>query len=224
MANNLEPHSDLKSLLNEALQLRNVNHEKLAQLTGVSERYIWAIQNIEIDKLPPSPYVRGYIKKIAEVLNLNHDEIWELYKKELTRKTSGKYDTLPENRFAIRHLSRKQIFSSALGLFLIIYILSNANRLVGKPNLQITFPESPIFTTIDNHIALAGKLDQKDKLTINGEEVFISQDGSFFKEYELAPGLNVFEFRAQRFLGSTATEIKQVLYQPTTDIPAFNQR
>ena len=214
MANNLEPHSDLKSLMNEALELRNVNHEKLAQLTGISERYIWAIQNVEVDKLPPSPYVRGYIKKIAEVLHLKHDEIWDLYRKELTRGTSGKYDTLPENRFAICHLSRKQLFSVALGFLFIVYLLANINRLIGKPALRITFPESPVFTTLESRIALTGYLDQKDKLTINGEEIFISQDGSFFKEYELQPGLNIYEFKAQRFLGREVSETKQILYQP----------
>lgn len=223
MANNLEPHSDLKSLMNEALQLRNVNHEKLAQLTGVSERYIWAIQNIEVDKLPPSPYVRGYIKKIAEILNLNHDEIWELYKKELARRTSGKYDTLPENRFAIRHLSRKQMLSAALGLFLAAYIIFNANRLVGKPDLQITFPESPVFTTLENHIALTGRLDQRDKLTINNEEIFISKEGTFLKEYDLQPGLNYFEFKAARFLGSETSQVRQILYQPPADLPAMRR-
>ena len=219
MASNSEPHPDLKSLMNEALRLRNVNHEKLSQLTGISERYILALQNIEVEKLPPPPYVRGYIKKISEVLDLNHDEIWELYKKELSRGTSGKYDTLPENRFAIRHLSRKQIFSAALGLFFIAYLLSNAGRLIGKPDLQITFPESPIFTTIENRITLAGNLDQKDKLTINGEEVFISQDGTFLKEYELETGDNIFEFKAVRFLGSDSLETRRIIYQPPAEFP-----
>ncbi len=223
MANNLEPHSDLKSLMDEALQLRNVNHEKLAQLTGISERYIWAIQNIETDKLPPSPYVRGYVKKISEVLNLNHDEIWELYKNELTRKTSGKYDTLPQNRFVIKHLSRKQMFAAVIAVFFAIYLLTNANRLIGKPDLKITFPESPIFTTIESRIAITGSLDQKDKLTINGEEIFINQNGDFFKEYELQPGLNIFEFKAQRFLGREASETKQILYQPQTDLPEIRR-
>ncbi len=221
---NLEPHSDLKTLMNEALELRNVNHEKLAQLTGISERYIWAIQNIETEKLPPSPYVRGYIKKIAEVLHLNHDEIWDLYKKELAHKTSGKFDTLPENRFAIRHLSRKQIFGAGIGILFVLYLVANADRLIGRPELQITFPESPIFTTIESNIILTGNLDQKDKLTINGEEIFISQDGNFAEEYELQPGLNVFEFNAQRFLGSSATEIKQILYQPPTDMTSASGR
>ena len=211
---NLEPHRDLKSLLTEALELKNVNHEKLSQLTGISERYIWAIQNVELDKLPSSPYVRGYIKKIAEVLHLNHDEIWEMYRKELEKKTSGKYDTLPENRFAIRHLSRKQIFGIAVGTLLIVYFIFNASRLLGRPDLQVVFPESNIYATAEDHIIITGNLSQQDKLTINGEEIFINSDNNFSKDYPLIPGLNILELKAQRFLGREVTMIKQILYQP----------
>lgn len=214
MASTNEPHGDLKSLLSEALELRNVNHEKLAQITGISERYIWAIQNVELDKLPPAPYVRGYIKKIAEVLRLNHDEIWDLYKKELSHKTSGKYDTLPENRFAIRQLSRKQIFAITLGLIFSVYLIFNISRLLGKPNLEIANPPQSIITTSENHILLTGTMNRQDKLTINNEEVFIDSNDSFTKDFPLELGLNVIEFKAKRFLGRETSEIKQVLYQP----------
>lgn len=213
----MEPHKDLKTLLNEALELRNVNHEKLSQLTGISERYIWAIQNMEIDKLPSAPYVRGYLKKISEVLRLNHDEIWELYKKELDHKQSGAFDTLPNNRFAIKQLSRREIFFGALGIILALYLLLNARQLVGRPNLNIVNPETQITYTADEKIILFGKLEQRDKLTINGEEVFISRDGNFSKEYSLQPGLNTIEFKANRLLGKEVTIIKEVMYQPIND-------
>lgn len=215
MSSTTEPHNDLKSLLTEALELRNVNHEKLSQITGISERYIWAIQNGEFDKLPSLPYVRGYIKKIAEVLRLNHDEIWDLYKKELTRKTSGKYDTLPENRFAIRELSRKQIFALTLGALFVFYLLFNISRLLGTPDLLITEPAQSIATTSENHILLTGTLTQQDKLTINGSEIFVNADNTFSKDFPLQPGLNVIEFKAQRFLGRETDVTKQILYQPT---------
>ena len=212
----MEPHNDLKTLLGETLELKNIDHEKLAGLTGISERYLWAIQNMEIDKLPPSPYVRGYLKKISEVLHLDHEELWQLYKKELEHNTSGKYDTLPENRFAIKHLSRRELFSLAVGALLIIYLLLNFPRLIGKPNLIITNPAEPVATTSENTVNLIGELNQRDKLTINGEEIFINPDGSFLKIYPLQPGLNTVEFKAKRFLGRETVISKQILYQPNS--------
>jgi len=212
----MEPnaHRDLKTLLNDALELKNVDQKKLAQLTGISERYLWAIQNLEIDKLPPAPYIRGYLKKISDVLHLNHDELWEMYKKELAHKTSGAYDTLPENRFAMKHLSRREWFLIAVGVLLIIYLLFNFPRLVGKPNLVIVNPtiDSPIM--FEPNIFLYGTLNQRDKLTINNEEVFVDENNNFSKLYTLQPGLNAIEFKAKRFLGREAVVTRQVIYQP----------
>jgi len=214
----MEPHKDLKTLLDEALELKNVSHDKLAQATGIPERYIWALHNMEIDKLPAAPYVRGYIKKISEILHLNHDELWELYKKELGHKQSGVYDTLPINRFAIKRLSKKIIVSSVIGAAILIYLLMNVGRLTGIPKLIVINPAFDISTTSENIIRLTGYLEQRDKLLINEEEIFIGSDGTFNKEYDLQPGLNTIEFKAQRFLGREALQIRQVMYQPSEEI------
>ncbi|MBI3046121.1 MAG: helix-turn-helix domain-containing protein [Candidatus Harrisonbacteria bacterium] len=210
----METHKDLKTLLDDALELRNVNHERLAELTGISERYLWAIQNLEVDKLPAAPYVRGYLKKISEVLHLNHDELWEMYKKAMEKKTAGRYDTLPANRFSIRHLSRRELFLLGAGALLILYLIINLPRLIGKPTLVVTNPTAPIFAFFEKTIILTGYSNQRDKLTVNGEEIFISKTGEFSKEYSLQPGLNKIEFKAKRFLGKEVSEIREIIYQP----------
>lgn len=214
-----EPRKNLKTLLNEALETRNINQGKLAQLTGISERYIWAIQNMEVDKLPALPYINGYIKKISNVLHLNYDEIWELYKKELEKKTSGKYDTLPINRFAIQQLSRRQLVFITLVIFLIIYLLINIPNFTGKPNLSVTNPLESTISIAEAVINLTGKAEQRDKLTINGKEIFVGRNGYFSKEYALQPELNIIEFKAKRFLGRETAIQKQILYQPATPTP-----
>lgn len=213
----MEPHKDLKTLLNEALALKNVNHEKLAEITGIPERYIWAIQNVDTEKLPAAPYVRGYIKKISEILHLNHDELWEIYKRELTHKQSGAHDKLPENRFAIQHLSKKSILFLLFGALLVTYLLLNMDRLIGAPELLITNPADLIIATTESAIQLTGVAEQRDKLTVNDEEIFINPDGTFSKDYYLQPGLNTIEFKSKRLLGKETTEIRKVLYQPTVE-------
>lgn len=210
----MDYHKDLKTLLSDALELKNVNHEKLAQMTGIAERYLWAIQNLEVDKLPAAPYVRGYLKKISDALNLNHDELWELYKKELETKTSGRYDTLPQNRFAIQHFSRRELFFFAISILLVIYFLTNIPKLTGKPILIVTNPTAPIFAVFEDKIILTGYLNQRDKLTINDQEVFVSRSGEFSREYPLQQGINKIEFKAKRFLGKEVSVIKEVIYQP----------
>lgn len=210
----MEPQKDIKTLLNETLELKNLNLERLSQITGVPERYLWAIQNLELDKLPPAPYVHGYIEKISKALNLHHSELWDLYKKELEYKSAGARDTLPANRFAIKHLPLKSYLFIALGAMVLILGIINLGRLLGKPDLVVTNPGAPIIAVSENTITLAGQLKQRDKLLINGQEVFVNSDNTFSQEYSLQPGPNVIEFKAKRLLGREKIITRQILYQP----------
>ena len=219
----MEPHKNLKTLLDEALELKNVNHEKLAEITGIPERYIWAIQNLDMEKLPAAPYVRGYIKKISEVLRLNHDELWELYKIEIKLKQSGAQDKLPANRFAINHVSKQTKFISLTIILLTAYLVINLNRLIGEPSLEIIYPQDLIVAVSTNPILVSGNMEQRDKLTINDEEIFVNTDGIFLKEYYLQPGLNTIEFKAKRLLGREKTVLRKVLYEVQSNLQPINQ-
>jgi cytoskeletal protein RodZ len=210
----MEPYKDVKTLLSETLELKNLNLERLAQMTGVPERYLWAIQNLEIDKLPPAPYVKGYIEKISKALNLHPEELWGLYKKELDYKTAGTYDKLPVNRFAIKYIPKTIQFLIVIAALILIYGLINLSHLLGEPKLVIGNPAAPITTVSENIAVLSGEIKQRDKLTINDEEIFVNQDGTFSKEYLLQPGFNSIEFKVKRFLGREKTMIRQILYQP----------
>ncbi|NCN53198.1 hypothetical protein GW950_01910 [Candidatus Wolfebacteria bacterium] len=219
----MEPHKDLKELLGEALDLKNLNHEKLAELTGVPERFIWAIQNVEVDKLPPAPYVRGYIKKISNILKVNHDELWDLYKKELEHKRSGAYDKLPDNRFAIKHISKNKRLLITFGVLLVIYLIFNFSRMIGETDLTITSPNTELITVNEENYTIIGETKQQNKVSINGKEIFVNYDGTFSKDITLEPGSNIIEIKAQKLLGRENIITKHILYQPLLEEDQQNE-
>ncbi len=210
----MEPHKDFKTILTEALELRNCTHEKLAQLTGISGHYLIAIENLEITKLPAAPYVRGYLKKIAAALHLNFEDLWKMYEKELTFKSSGAHDRLPTNRFAIQPINKKYWVFGAIGIILLVYLILNLRTFFGAPLLTIANPVEPTSASPVSVITLAGTINPKDKLTINGEETLGDDNGAFEKNYNLQPGLNTIEFKVQRLLGKENVIIRNVLYEP----------
>ncbi len=210
----MENNKDLKTVISEALQLRNHTREKLAQLTGVSEHYILAIENLDTAKLPAAPYVRGYIKKISQALGLSSEEIWQLYEQELAHKRSGVHDRLPFNRYAIQPVSKKLWIAGAAAILLIGYFSLHIKSFFGVPALEIDSPAAATSISENRTVAVAGHIDQNDKLTINGEEVLSKNDGSFQSEYNLQAGLNTIEFKTKRFLGKERVVVRQVLYQP----------
>ncbi len=205
---------DLKTLLNEALELKNLNPTKLAQIINVPMRYILALQNLELDKLPAAPYVHAYLKKIAAALSLNADELWMLYEKELGHKTSGAFDKLPANRFLIPSLNKKVVAVGIVIVLALIYLLINIGPFSGTPLLDIAYPKTPFAAVFEPAIILEGQINPADKLTINGEEITADKTGNFRYSFDLDPGINTIIFRAKRFLGKETTITKQIIYQP----------
>jgi cytoskeletal protein RodZ len=211
-----ETGKSLQTIFEETLEQKNLSHDKLANITAIPRRYIIAIQNLELNVLPSSPYVRGYLKKICEVLGLNFNEIWKIYEQELKHKTSGAFDKLPINRFAIHKINKKSVAGGIFAIIFVIFLISNFNNFFAKPYLNITNPKEAITTTSEPSIDLLGAINPKDKLTINDRETITDVYGNFESIYELQPGLNTINFKVKKILGKENTEIRQVMFQATT--------
>jgi len=67
------------AIIIDALRARGLTVEKLATTTGISERFISGLLDESFEALPPAPYTRGYILKIAEVLGLEGAVLWKEY-------------------------------------------------------------------------------------------------------------------------------------------------
>src|SRR3989344_1531730 len=105
----MDNSKNLKDILQEYLELKGYSLPRLQQATGIPERYLEAMIKGEFHKMPAAPYFRGYLLKIAEVLNMDGQELWRQYQKEMEIKSSGPSDRLPENRFAIKSIKKSWI-------------------------------------------------------------------------------------------------------------------
>ena len=204
----------LKEILREEMHARNYTIGKLARETAVPERYLDAIFEGRTDSLPPAPYVRGYLIKIAPLLGLDGGNLWNIFMRESAPKSSGPLDRMPANRFAIERVGKKWIVLGAIIFLLIAYFGINANRLLGKPDLSITNPSVETLVTTTDTITLMGRTDAENEVTVGGEQVNVDPTGKFEKEYTLQKGVNVIEIIAKKFLGRETKIIKQVIYQP----------
>ncbi len=212
--NNLDQSKKISELLRDAVELRGLTFERLIELSDVPERYILALRDGEFEKLPAAPYVRGYLIKIGEVLNVDGETLWQVYKNETPMKKSGPEDKLPSNRFAIKSLNKKTVAISAIILVILIYLAWWAPSLLGAPSIEIINPAVNNYITNEPTIKLIGNVNPGDKLTVNGEEVLVGASGRFEKEFQLQPGINTFALVAKRFLGKEAKIVRQIIFQP----------
>ena len=197
----------------EIVEKSGSNIDKIAELTGISQRYLRAFCEGDFKKLPSLPYVRGYLMKLSNVLGINGRELWQAYKEELKEKIVVD-DKLPVNRFALKPKNFKKLAFGIVLVFVIIFLIWRLDDLLGIPKIEIANPADDLIISEDIIYIKGIVSNYRDKLLINSEEILIGKDGRFEKEYHLAPGANAIEFRLKRFLGKEIRLVKQVIYQP----------
>ncbi|MEE8131768.1 MAG: helix-turn-helix domain-containing protein [Candidatus Paceibacterota bacterium] len=210
--NNEQP-KNLTEIFHEALEFRGLNIEKLSELTNIPEMYLIALHDADFKKLPAAPYVRGYLMKIAEVLRIDGEVLWQTYKNE-NIKTSGAKDKLPSNRFLIKPFKKRMLIFGFVAILVIIYLVWQIDNLLGIPKIEITNPAFPTVIVNESNLKLSGETDIQNKLTINNEEIFVGEDGRFEKEIYLQPGINTIEFKIKKLLGKEVKVVRQIIYQP----------
>jgi hypothetical protein len=75
----IEQHGYDGRLLAAVRQARGLSMESVASATNISTRYVQALETNAYDRLPSAIFVRGYLKEIARVLELEVDALTEGY-------------------------------------------------------------------------------------------------------------------------------------------------
>ncbi len=209
----------LKEIFNEALELRSLDVKKLSEMTDIPVHYLSAFSSGDPRKLPASPYVRGYLTKIADILKVDGNSLLEAYKQEILlwpAKSSGPEDKLPLNRFALKSKRKIAIIGASIAgiMVILIFLAFQFSGFLGNPKIEIINPVENNIVVNNPIIKLAGITNPQDKLTINNEEVLAKSDGRFEKDFSLQSGPNAVEFKVKRFLGKEITVTKIITYQP----------
>jgi hypothetical protein len=208
-----ETKNSFSEILLEALRTKGVTTEKLAQLTGISDRYLTALVGDELGKLPPAPYVHGYVLRIAEALGMDGEALWQEYPKDPgTLRRSGKRDMLPMNRFVTPQINKRVLGIGALVILVVVYGIIRLPSIVGMPTLTLT-SITDMMVVSTSTFTIVGSMNPADELTINGEAVYPESNGTFSRSVELESGFNTFEFRVKRFLGKENVLVRQVFYK-----------
>ncbi len=218
MEENTETKS-VASIIEDAMKAKSMSVEKLSLQSGISERFIELIVKEKVGKLPSSPYVRGYISKIADILNLNKESLWAEYKKQSAEK---KVEQSPEKSNEIKNgelikkfINTKSLVIIGIILGLVIVIILRGSAFIGKPTLSLENYDDNISVSTST-FAIKGRVDPKNQITINDETVFPDESGLFEKNFTLTSGFNTFNFKVRGILGKELQMTKQVYLTTST--------
>lgn len=183
---------------------------KLADLTDVPQRFISSLVSGDFNDLPSEPYIRGYLFKIAGVLEADPNFLWRSFRQSAEIRSSGSRDILPANRFGLKKVSSKKVWIILAALVLVGFLSFRINSILGKPTLDISLPE----ITASQIVNVTGQVTPGDTLTLNDEVIYPDKSGKFEKKVQLESGPNILKFKVERYLGREITVDKQILYQP----------
>lgn len=211
-----QENKNITNLIIDSLRIKGMSVEKLAQITGISERFLEDLLEEKFDKLPSYPYVRGYLIKIGNILNLDGEKLWQDYiKYNQSIKSSGRKDRLPFNRFTISLVNKKIISVVAIVLFLGGYMGFKLIDFFKTPKLNLE-NVADAMTVQTKEFKIKGKVDFKNNLTLNNEEVYSDKEGNFEKDILLQPGFNTLTFKIKKFLGKEFVVEKRIFYEEAT--------
>lgn len=72
--------SGLGELLRSERENRGLSHEQVAQITRLRKGFLEALEKEEWENLPPSVFVKGFIRSYAKALGLDEGKLLDLYK------------------------------------------------------------------------------------------------------------------------------------------------
>ncbi len=202
---------------------KNFTVEDLSRLTGVSENYISALLENKFNELPANVFVKGYLQKIASILDIDEENLWNLYLKEYNNIMPPLLDMLPTNRFDSKEKVPSQLFKTfhyapiiAIIFTALGFILFQSRILFGEPPLKINSPLFENIQTSDNPFIIEGEGQPHSYITINGKEIYLSDDGKFSEPIQLKPGLNEISIKATNRIGKTKIITKQIYFETSS--------
>ena len=201
--------------LRDRIKEKGISLKRLSDVSGIASNHIENLLKGDFEHVPPTPYFRGYLMRLGEVLDFDGEAWWLKIKKGGDVGKSGPTDALPNNRFAKKSPAKIVAISAVILALLFIFAFS-LPHIIGKPIITITSPTStdgnPSVIT-SSSVVIQGTVKNADSLYINGDEVTIANDGSWQKNVLMPQnGVNPFEISAKKFLGGTTNIMEQIIY------------
>ena len=178
--------------------------EEMAQRTSIRSFYLEAIERGAYDEIPGEVYIKSFLKVYSEVLGLRAKDImdqyghervvWEGFMKNRPRshkeKWAKRFVLFVSNPQTIRYA----VIGSIVGVVM-AYIGYQLYAIVLPPELIIESPDDSIVVS-ERVVRVIGKTAPSARVTMNGEPVLLSDDGSFLEDVDMVEGVNIIRIEA----------------------------
>jgi transcriptional regulator with XRE-family HTH domain len=196
----------LGSFLKEKREKRGIKLEDIVRETKILKKTLEAVENNDFSRIP-FVYLKGIIKKYAQLVKLEEDEI-----ERILSVISEKEEKTDKGKKEIKIKIKKREINWAK-IFLIFcvggYFLYEIIFFLLPPKIVIeNFPKA----VSQENIILSGKVLRAKRVYLNGKEIFL-KNNEIQEEIVLQEGVNNIEIKAVNALGKTTSILLNVLYK-----------
>lgn len=190
-------------LLKGERENKNYSFETIEKATKIKKEYLLAIEDGKFGKLPSEAYALGFVKNYADFLDLPKNKIAALFKREYEEEKREILPSYKKNTFKFTKgvvFGSKNILGALLFLIVVGYVIYQYSSLIFGPPLSVYSPYNG--EAIQNNIVqVAGKTDPYSTITVNSEEVLVSENGTFKKSIYIFSGDRKVEVVAKNRFG-----------------------
>lgn len=191
----------------------NLSIDEVASIIKIRKDYLLALEMGDFNALPSGLYSKNYLKKYANFLNIDANQIDRFLKQlntELEESEPFPNKMVDKKKFIVFPKIVKNVLISLAVLAFFFYLLFYFKNLVLAPSLEITHPSSDIKIE-ESSIEIVGKVDPGSDLSINEQAILPDEDGNFSKLINLKKGMNTILVSAKKKYSKENIIIKQVL-------------
>jgi hypothetical protein len=219
------PLDTLGNYLYKVREQLGLDIKTVSILTQIKQNYLESLEKGDWDALPSDVYIRGFVKTLARVYNLDEQALVEQYEKEhgFTPKTRPVTPTKTKTNLNFTPKTIIVLVSLLLGLFAIGYVANQIRSVLAPPFLELTEPGGDI-TVQGNSVVLAGQAEVGADVTINDQIVLTDRNGQFTESLILSPGVNVIEVRARNKFNRESSVTRNVNAEIQQAGPAVPQQ
>lgn len=202
-------------LLARARRERGWSAAELARATGVSQRFVAALEEDRHAALPGDLYVRQWLRKLAGTLHLNGADLSRQWFEERQRVRREAEPAAP----AARSITNRQLrwaAAGALGIAALGFLGVRLYAVVAPPQLALTSPSAAAVLHDTFSVQVSGTTAPEAEVTVNGQVIGTAVDGSFSVTVPLSRGVNVISVssRTKHSFSATASRVVTVERAP----------
>ncbi|TAN32163.1 hypothetical protein EPN28_04795 [Patescibacteria group bacterium] len=209
----MEPPRTASAALKKARADRQLSLEAVAAQTHIAIKYLEAIENNDCDALPQTKaHCLAYVRSFAAAVGLNPDALTRKFDKEANLENLSAVHPAKHLKIksgAISMLAKAAV-AGAMVLAVLGYLSWQIYGILQPPKLSVHSPAEGMITG-QLSIIVKGETQKEIKLTVNGQEIMVSEQGIFEAPVDLSNGLNTINIVATKKHGKTTTVTRHVI-------------